>query len=72
MGLREMQLYDSDRIKLNSEPHAGFLRVGCGSPGEVAVAVDVVTVVELQHLRPVGEEQEVGEARPVQPHLQWW
>ena len=42
------------------------------SPGEVAVAVDVVTVVELQHLRPVGEEQEVGEARPVQPHLQWW
>ena len=27
-----MQLYDSDRIKLNSEPHAGFLRVGCSSP----------------------------------------
>ena len=30
--------------------------------------MDVVTVVELHHLSPVREEEEVGEARPVHPH----
>ena len=39
-------------------------------PGEVSVAGGVVTVVELQHLRPVRQEEEVGEAGPVQSHQQ--